>query len=642
MSRILGLWNRDGAPADRELLSRMASTMQYPNHDGPAFRVGDGWGFGCNLLRVTPESQGETQPFFSKSGCSIVFDGRLDNRDELFALLGRDCEKTIADSALVLALFEEKGPSVFGRLIGDFAFAIADPARKRVLLARDISGSRPLYCTQSGESFLFASEVKALMAAPQVSFVPDDEVLAWFLLRYPVSDLQGATFFQGIHSVRPGYFVEFGEVGTRSYQFCDHDTSKRTRLASFGAYAEAFREVFGRAVERRMRSAHPVSLCVSGGLDSSAIMGMAAAGPDRERLRPITHTFNPGTAADEAAFVDELEKHCGIPVVRFPTPLGFRENMVRSLERGEAPLLDEMANCQNELFKRIAGTGSRTYMTGLFGDQVLFDYSYLTSFVLTGRWLTAAEHLRGFAEWYPDVGYEYFRRELARASVRSLAPNWLLNELRKRRSRKGVARKNSWLYSARFLKTAVNLPMKRKSAREFASRHARSLYYSVHAPAYLMQMEIANKQSAAAGLDNSTPFLDRDLVQFLMSIPGEIANYNGVPKAILREAAKPYLPATLATRRAKADGTAVANSAMAEAFPGLVQMTLDNGQVLRRGYLNTKVMTQLSGLQDKIDGIDCQMTFELAEFFGLELWLRCFNQHKSALERPLSASGAAE
>jgi hypothetical protein len=301
-----------------------------------------------------------------------------------------------------------------------------------------------------------------------------------------------------------------------------------------------------------------------------------------------------------------------------------------------------MADCQKELCSRIAANGSRSFMTGLFGDQVLFDYTYLVSLVLSGRWSLVASHLRGFAEWYPDVGYEYYKRQLVRATLRSMMPNVFLNVLRRYRSRAGISRKHSWLYSGKLLQTPVNLSGDRLAAGEFASRHARSLYYIAHSAAYQIQIELSNKHAAAFGLENATPFLDRDVISFLMAIPGEIANHQGVPKAILREAAGPLMPLTLAKRRAKADGTSFANTAMENAFPKLVNLIANDSQVLSRGYLETKVISQLLDLQDKIDGVDCQSTFELSEFFGLELWLRCFNHDNNALERPLSASGAAE
>lgn len=638
MSRILGLWNRDGSPVSRELFAAMAKTLQHAGHDPVSFHHQGPLALGCVNLRVTPEAQSERQPY-GQDDLGIVFDGRLDNRDELITLLPSFAPER-PDCELVLALYQEKGTEAFARLIGDFAFAIFDSHQRRLLLVRDGIGMRPLHYATVGAAFIFASEFKAILAHPSAPREPNREALAWFLLRHPATDLKGATFFKQIHSVRPGYFVEVTADTVRERQFWDFDTAKRIRFNSEAEYSEAFAEIFHRAVKNRMRSAHPVSLCVSGGLDSSAVMCSAANLEARRLLRPITHTFNPGTAADEEAFIGEVEKHTGISVERFRTPLGFRENMHSAMWQGEAPILNEMANCHAELFRRIAASGAKSYLTGLWGDQVLFDYSYLTSLFWRGRWGTVKQHLRACADWYPEVGYEHFQRELAKTVLRSAVPNPLLNELRKLRVRRGTSRPHSWFYTEQFRRTRTPFDHERRGPRDFASRHARSLYYIARSGAYLIQMELGNKVAAAHGLDHATPFLDREVIQFLMSIPGEIANRNGVPKAILRDAMKDVLPPAIATRRTKADGTEIANQAMHEAFPDLAKLLGERCQVLSRGYLETKVMERLLDSRGRIVASDCQLTFELSELFGLELWLRSFFDDTSHVARERSrASG---
>ncbi|CAN5867962.1 hypothetical protein BH23GEM5_BH23GEM5_15670 [soil metagenome] len=197
MSGIAGIWNQNAAPVDPAILGRMSATLAHRGPDGEGLWVEGAVGLSCRLNRVTPESAGETQPLLHSSGAVLVFDGRLDNRDEVVAAcrdsspVGRDSP----DPALVLAAYHQWGDAFPEHLTGDFALALWDPRRHRLLLVRDAIGVRPLYYCRVGATFLFASEIKALLAHPDFVARPDEDHLAELLLgAYPQDD-RGLTFF---------------------------------------------------------------------------------------------------------------------------------------------------------------------------------------------------------------------------------------------------------------------------------------------------------------------------------------------------------------------------------------------------------------------------------------------------------------
>jgi asparagine synthase (glutamine-hydrolysing) len=171
MSGIVGIWNLDGKPVEREVLARMSATMAHRGPDGEEMWIKGPVGLGCQLLRVTPESEKETQPLVDSSGAVVVFDGRLDNREELLESLkdSYQVSSSSPDPDLVLAAYEAFGDRLPERLAGDFAFGLFDPNRQQILLARDAIGIRPLYYCRTRDTFLFASEIKALLAHPEVS-----------------------------------------------------------------------------------------------------------------------------------------------------------------------------------------------------------------------------------------------------------------------------------------------------------------------------------------------------------------------------------------------------------------------------------------------------------------------------------------
>ncbi len=206
MSGIVGICNLDGKPVEREVLARMSATMAHRGPDGEEKWIKGPVGLACQMFRVTPESEKETQPLVGASGAVVVFDGRLDNREELLASLKNSyrVSSSSPDPDLVLAAYEAFGDRFPERLVGDFALGLFDPHIQQLLLARDAIGIRPLYYYHAPNTFLFASEIKALLAHPEVSTRPNDDVLAQHLLRGD-QDYRGMTFFEGVLSLLPAH-----------------------------------------------------------------------------------------------------------------------------------------------------------------------------------------------------------------------------------------------------------------------------------------------------------------------------------------------------------------------------------------------------------------------------------------------------
>src|SRR5579862_5683470 len=176
MSAILGIWHLDDRPADRREVACLAGTIRHRGRDAEGVRIDGAAGLAAHLHRVTPESARETQPAADGDGAMLVFDGRLDNRTELIAALPRDARVSIdsPDSILALAAYQAFGSGFPSRLNGDFALGLFDARQRRLLLARDAIGVRPLYFHSSPRLFLFASEIKAIVSHPDVPTHPDE------------------------------------------------------------------------------------------------------------------------------------------------------------------------------------------------------------------------------------------------------------------------------------------------------------------------------------------------------------------------------------------------------------------------------------------------------------------------------------
>jgi len=626
VSGILGLWNLDGRPVCPGLLADLGATLAHRGPDGDGLWVEGPVGLACRLLRVTPESAAETQPLVAPSGVAVVFDGRLDDREALLSELGPRSGVSPAspDPALVLAAYEVFAERLPERLQGDFALGLWDPRRRRLLLARDALGVRPLYYARADAAFLFASEIKALLAHPDVPARPDDDVLARFLLGR-MEELREATFFAGISTVPPAQAVTVTPEGASLRRYWEFDPGRRVRLPSLDEYAEAFREIVVRAVGRRLRSARPVAVSLSGGLDSSSIFCLAETlarhSPGRyPAVVGVSYVSPHGSPSDEAAFLGEIERAYGVRVARIQVGAAAIVDGAREVvPHVEAPFLDEMWSTTHAFLEAVRGLGARVVLTGHWGDQVLFDQTYLVDLFRALRWRELRAHLRELPRWFTDADARHFRRQLLVDLVKYHVPAQLVPWLRRLRTR----RPPPW-YSAALRRRARPGGVARPG-RAFHSVHARALYAEARSGHHATCLEWDNKVAAMHGLDIAFPFLDRDLLAFLMAIPGEIQTWQGVPKGLLRESLGGVLPDAIRRRTWKADFTSLVNEGIARDLDRVSECLGADAMAVRLGYLRADPLAEhLRGLRRGVRGESCEAAWDLSDLFGLELWLQRF------------------
>ncbi|MBI4421389.1 MAG: hypothetical protein HY560_11245 [Gemmatimonadetes bacterium] len=625
MSGIVGLWNLDGRPVDEAVLARMSATLAHRGPDGEGRRVIDSAGFSQQHLWVTPEEVGETRPLVGHTGAMLILDGRLDNRDDLVAALG--LPRATSDAACLLAAYEAWGERFAERLNGDFAVAVFDPRQPRLVLARDPIGIRPLHYHRGGGFFVFASEIKALLAHPDVPLRPDDDGLADFLMfgSRPL-DRQEVTCFSGIAALVASHTAVVTRERVVVRRYWDFDTGRTIRLGSFPEYAEAFRERFVEAVRRRTRSARPVAVSVSGGLDSSSVFCQAVALAGG--VLGISYVAAQGSDADERRYLLDIERQYDASIARIPIEplLGLvagAEDQVRAIE---APFLDYMWGVTRAVHAGARDRGARVLLSGHWGDQVLFSPAYLVDLFRRFAWGEIARHTREYARWFGAEETRLLKRRFLMDVVRRHMPRFLvpaLKALRRRLSR--PPRTGPW-FSARFLQRglgAANRPATLGNG--FHSAHAESIYLEVRSKYHVHCMEWNNKIGARHGLDAVFPFLDRDLVALLMAVPGDAQAWAGVPRALLREAMRGVLPEPVRARNWKADFTELVNAGVARDFGSISRALSPESLAVRHGYLDPlRIEREVRRLAGGLTGAEAVAAWELADLFGLEVWLQVF------------------
>ena len=488
----------------------------------------------------------------------LMFEGRLDNREELLAALGgRRLMPSSSDSDVVTEAFLHWGVEFLCRLNGEFAVAAFDSQRRQLILARDPVGCQPLYYWTNGNTLVFASQIKTILAHPDVPSRPNEDLLADYFVRDRLAyEDYGDTFFQDIHALLPGYRLIGGARGVTSTRFWDFDPQSIVRFTSYTDYAERLRELLFQAVKRRVRTPHPVGVAVSGGLDSSIVLCIAdqlrKAGGITSAVLPISLTTSESEPAEETRFLSLLESTTGLRIERVPYGVpGKLADLDHAAWHSEWPRFDDGWLAQRTAFTCARAQGARTVLTGHWSDQFTFVTGYLSDLFTTFKWREIAAHLDEYSRWFVDADRGYFRRRFQHELAFHVTSHRLRRMLRPFQRQGHVANGDARIagdVAARIQRRRPTLSRPRCQ-----SAHARAVYQAVRAKAHRMQFEAATKLAASCDTHWTTPFLDRDLLAYLMAVPGEIQNRGGVPRALLRDAMRGIVPDAILHRRWRDD-----------------------------------------------------------------------------------------
>ena len=348
-------FNVPGATPDRVVLERMVAAIRHRGPDGSGFHVEPGIGLGHARLSII-DLAGGAQPVHNEDQTVwISYNGEVFNYVELRRLLESRGHHfyTNTDTEVIVHLYEELGDDFVQELNGQFALALWDRPRRRLLLVRDRTGILPLYYTCTREGVLFASEVKALLASGMVTAALDpsglDETFTFW------APLAPRTIFKGVSQVCPGEMVvlQGDRLERRTYWRWDFPDAGAHRTAPETELTAELRDILGDATGIRLRADVPVGAYLSGGLDSSSLVallnhtvpetlrtfsigfddaGLDETEPQRrmvEHLRTVNSRIQ-CTLGDIAASFPDTIRHTESPVLRTaPTPMRLLSGLVR-------------------------------------------------------------------------------------------------------------------------------------------------------------------------------------------------------------------------------------------------------------------------------------------------------------------------
>lgn len=647
MNGIAALFHRNGKPVDRAEIWSVIDAVPYRGLDGMSVHCDGPIGLGLAKTVITPEDEHEQQPIVSlRTGCAIIADIRLDNRSDLLATLSDLTPGSVGDAEIVLRLYELHGTRAFPMLIGDFAIVIWDPRNRHVVCARDTGGQRTLYYRHDARTFAAASEIHQLFQDPAVPIVANDEVVMAALT--PFNALRNerdsaTTFYEGIFAVPAAHVLVVDERNESVDRYWDLLPDAEIRYRSDSDYEEHFRSIFSSAVRDRMRSSRPLSMMLSGGLDSSSVMSVSQqllrlGGTGVPSITSFSLTFDE-LDCDERPYIEDHRQMYGFcaryasadrgPSRLILRPEGFHESPRRHVSEKEL------------LLAAAVDAGHRLMLTGDGGDSLEGSPNYLDIALRDGR-------LRDFNRYAAMLRNLEPRPSLARLLAMHTAlpmlPLAIQNRIWARHAERQIRR--LWLRL-----TPQWMPLELKH--ELARRHLDESVRAAHNRRFLntaREQLRANvtppeilRQPVGWPIEIASPYTDRRLHEFLVAIPPDQLfepnssnNYYARSRWLLRRAMRGILPESIRTRTHQTIFTGFTQDETTRNWP-LYEAAFNSTEqplIAQRGYIDApQFSSRLRSLARGAHGSD---TVYIKLIIGLESWLRSLEQpqHRIAQVSP--------
>ncbi|MGO4574243.1 asparagine synthase (glutamine-hydrolyzing) [Microvirga sp. 2TAF3] len=636
MCGIAGYFGDGLDPAvGRSLLQLMTGTVAHRGPDEQSTFVSNGAGLGHARLSIIGLANGQ-QPMGSAAGdLWISFNGEIFNyielRNELMAL-GRHF-RTSSDTEVILHLYDEMGPECVTRLNGDFAFALWDARRHRMMLARDRMGVRPLFHTMRAGTLFFASEVKALLEVPGIEAEIDpfalDEI---FTLWAPIAP---RTPFKDIAELPPAHIMIVDRNGAmvKPYwrlTFPDRTEARDERSES--KIIEELRALLEDATRIRLRADVPVGAYLSGGLDSSITSALAAR--QVPELRTYSVIFD-SEEHDESAQQDEMvsalgTRHSVISCHNSDIANVFPD-VVRHMER---PVIRTAPAPLYLLSQLVRDQGFKVVLTGEGADEVFAGYDIFKE-----------SSVRRFCARQPDshIRPHLFRRlysylpGLKQQSPEYLAaffgagPALLDDPLFSHRPRLRSTAAAKIFFSGDLRATLGDYD----AAAELAERlppdygrwhplhQAQYIETSFLLPGYILSSQ-GDRMAMAHGVEGRFPFLDHRLVEFAARIPAGMKLKGLREKHILREATKDLLPSSINARTKQPYRAPDSQCFTTMDAPNYIAAAFSPGAISATGLFNPQAVDKLYAKCRRQEDVSFRDNTAFVGILSTQLWHRSF------------------
>jgi asparagine synthase (glutamine-hydrolysing) len=575
MCGIVGIINLNDQLVNQQAIEAMMARQRHRGPDDTGVFVEENVGLGFVRLSILDLSPAGHQPMISDDERYVlIFNGEIYNYVEIRKELEPHFQfRSQGDTEVLLNAYRHWGPDCLHRFNGMFAFAIFDRQEKTIFAARDRFGVKPVYYYLDNNQFVFASEIPPIfdyVKSVGKPLSPDNTVMYEYLL-YGRTDQTQDTFVSQIKKLQHGHCLNI-----KHHQVTINRWYKlEERLTVGWESPEEYYETFRSSVALRLRSDVPVGICLSGGLDSSAVASTLVKGLNRADFYAFSAIYGEGQAGDEQPYIREYEHQLANLVYVKPTEQTLHDD------------LDELMRCHFEPFGGLsiysqfklmkdASRYLKVLMDGQGADEQLGGYvyffgSHFRQLVQSFQWARLVQEAVAYYQNHRSLSaFGYMGFYMLPNSLKSMAAYrkaaFISPDFHQAQAR--VSTINDLIYSPRSLHDSLLQHFESKLEHNLKWNDLNSMYFSI---------------------ELREPFLDYRLVEKTLASPSDLIIKNGTTKWILRQAMRGTLPERIRTRHGKIGFENPADEWMrTPMFQEKAQNALNNKALSESGYFNMK------------------------------------------------------
>jgi asparagine synthase (glutamine-hydrolysing) len=597
---------------DADLIEKMNLVLQHRGPDDQSTYIDDKVSLGhCRLAIIDLSPAGRQPKCNEDASIWIVFNGEIYNFQEIRSLLEMAGHRisSNSDTEVIIHADEEWGTDCVERFNGMWAFAIYDKKKGTIFLSRDRFGVKPLYFCQDEKGLIFSSEIKGILQH-SISRIPNDKVVYDFLILGFV-DHSPDTFFQDINRLMPGESMIYDLSRGVTNKFRWYDLANRLLDAgkiTEEVAAKRIRDLFEDSVRYRLISDVPVGSCLSGGIDSSAIVHAMRNLKDDGEIKTFSMVF-PGKKQDESTFIDEVVAATKVEAHKVsPSTEDLLGDLYDLIRTQEEPFGSLSIYGQYKVMHLANRSGMKVLLDGQGSDEIFAGYFIYYKYYLFESLL----HLR--------IGEAIETAKRMKSKLQDMVLFPAMTILSKLGLSQGILR-NLWLSRMKHLKGFEGLQLANPlTDRGFDLN--RALYSDLTRYSVPQLLRYEDKNSMRWSIESRVPFLDYRLVELAMSLPSSYKIKKGTTKYILRKAMKGLVSDRILERKDKIGFATPDESWMrTPEFASLMERLIDSEEFSLRKYWNPEEVKRL--YQEHTGG---QRNHEEAlwRIASVELWLKLF------------------
>jgi len=546
MCGICGIINFGGEAVNRQTVTKMTSLVSHRGPDGSGFYFKRNVGFGHRLLSITGSESPTPQPFADvNDDYALVFNGEVYNYKELAHELGTrgHCFDTISDTEVLLKGYMQWGEGINHKLNGMWAFAVADFTTGTLFISRDRFGQKPLYYTIHNNSFIFFSEIKQLKAITDLRFKLHVAKAVNFLSHGQIDDDE-FTLLENVFSILPGECatvdLRSGSVSKRRWYFLERIPARQEINDKWAT--QKFSELLYDSIKLRTPEAVATGAFLSGGIDSSSIIGLMHLNGLKSKLSGTVSCVIDHKSYNEEKYINLLADHYHLRPNKITPSLdkSLSEHIDQCLYHQDQPITSISHITEWQLFVEAERLHMKVMLDGQGADEILGGYGrfYYTKFIGSFRMRKMLSYLNGLIR----------KCLVQQTSLKEELLNFLRYHPFIRRlglvNRK-LKRSEGWF----LLDPVMVAPFEESRVDKLNTDHLvrdisvellkRELPYLLHS---------MDRNSMAFGIETRLPFLDHRLVEFSLSLPDQLKIDSFGTKKILKKSAAKILPAEILGR----------------------------------------------------------------------------------------------